>query len=581
MSEKTTVNPISLELFRSALTAIAEEMGVVLTRSSYSPNVKERRDFSCALCGLRGRLGAQAAHIPVHFGSMPDSVASALDTFDHFSPGDIIALNDPFLGGTHLPDITLIAPIYVQLDSAPIRPANDASFTSQTFGNDAGASSAPHSSERKESSSFAQAGRKENEQRLIGFAANRAHHSDVGGMSPGSMPMATEIHQEGIIIPPVKLWEADRPNQVLLDVLLRNVRTPDERRGDLAAQIAANRTAIRRMQELIDRWGLSTTEEHIDALIAYAERIARATIEAIPDGHYEFTDRLDNDGVSDEPVPIAAMVTVQGDTITVDFTGSGQQTRGNVNAVAAVAKSATYYVVRCLMPEDATMNHGTFAPVTVIAPEGTVVNARPPAAVAQGNVETSQRITDVVFGALATALPDIVPAASQGTMNNITAGGIDPRTGQPFAYYETMGGGMGASPERNGLSGAHVHMSNTLNTPIEAFEYAYPMRITAYRLREHSGGNGQWCGGNGLVREITFEVPPEVTLLTERRSTSPYGLQGGEPGMRGENRLQHEGQENVLPGKVHFQATPGDKLTILSPGGGGWGKPDEENEAGR
>src|SRR6266566_4132888 len=391
MSEKTSVNPvnpISLELFRSALTAIAEEMGVVLTRSSYSPNIKERRDFSCALFDLEGRLVAHAAHIPVHLGSMPDSVASALDTFDHFSPGDIIALNDPFLGGTHLPDITLIAPIYVQVDSAPIRPANDAANLEMRPDNDALASTFGQSG-RKEVSSFAQAGRKESEQRLIGFAANRAHHSDVGGMSPGSMPLATEIHQEGIIIPPVKLWEADRPNQVLLDVLLRNVRTPDERRGDLAAQIAANRTAIRRMQELIDRWGLSTTEEHIDALIAYAERIARASIVAIPDGHYEFTDHLDNDGVSDEPVPIAAMVTVQGDTITVDFTGSGQQTRGNVNAVAAVAKSATYYVVRCLMPEDAPMNHGTFAPVTVIAPEGTVVNARQPSAVAQGNVETS------------------------------------------------------------------------------------------------------------------------------------------------------------------------------------------------
>ncbi|MFL5690802.1 MAG: hydantoinase B/oxoprolinase family protein [Ktedonobacteraceae bacterium] len=533
MSDKTSVNPISLELFRSALTAIAEEMGVVLTRSSYSPNIKERRDFSCALFDLEGRLVAQAAHIPVHLGSMPDSVASALDTFDHFSPGDIIALNDPFLGGTHLPDITLIAPMYVQVDG---------------------------------------------EQRLIGFAANRAHHSDVGGMSPGSMPLATEIHQEGIIIPPVKLWEADRPNQVLLDVLLRNVRTPDERRGDLAAQIAANRTAIRRMQELIDRWGLSTTEEHMDALIAYAERIARATIEAIPDGHYEFTDHLDNDGVSDEPVPITAMVTVQGDTITVDFTGSAQQTRGNVNAVAAVAKSATFYVVRCLMPEDAPMNHGTFAPVTVIAPEGSVVNACQPAAVAQGNVETSQRITDVVFGALSAALPDIVPAASQGTMNNITAGGIDPRTGQPFAYYETMGGGMGARPGLDGLSGVHTHMSNTLNTPVEAFEYAYPMRVNSYRMRDHSGGKGASRGGDGLVREFTFEVPTEVTLLTERRSAHPYGLQGGEPGMRGENRLQHEGQEKVLPGKVHFQATPGDRLTILSPGGGGWGKPKKDTK---
>jgi N-methylhydantoinase B len=531
MSEKNAVNPISLELFRSALTAIAEEMGVVLTRSSYSPNIKERRDFSCALFDLRGRLVAQAAHIPVHLGSMPDSVAAALKTFEHFAPGDVIAVNDPFLGGTHLPDITLIAPLHVQI---------------------------------------------EGEQRHIGFAANRAHHSDVGGMSPGSMPMATEIYQEGIIIPPLKLWEGERPNQVVLNLILRNIRTPDERRGDLAAQIAANRTAIRRMQELIDRWGLASTEEHIDALLAYAERIARATIQSIPDGRYTFTDCLDNDGFSDEPVPITATVTVQGDGLTVDFTGSAGQTRGNVNAVAAVAKSATYYVVRCLMPEDAPMNSGTFAPVTVIAPEGTVVNARPPAAVAQGNVETSQRITDVVFGALASALPDVVPAASQGTMNNITAGGIDPRTGQPFAYYETMGGGMGARPGLDGLSGVHTHMSNTLNTPVEAFEYAYPMRITAYRLRDSSGGNGAFRGGDGLEREITFEVPTEVTLLTERRNTAPYGLRGGEPGKQGENRLQHEGQERMLPGKVHFQAASGDRLTVLSPGGGGWGKVHKE-----
>ena len=536
MSNKTPVNPISLELFRSALTATADEMGAVLTRSSYSPNIKERRDFSCALFDRQGRLVAQAAHIPVHLGSMPDSVASALETFDHFSPGDIIVLNDPYLGGTHLPDITIIAPIYVQSDG---------------------------------------------KQRLVGFAANRAHHADVGGMSPGSMPIATEIHQEGIIIPPIKLWEAGQPNHVALDLILRNVRTPHERRGDLSAQIAANNTAIRRMQELIDRWGLPAIEEHIDALIAYAERITRATIAAIPDGCYEFTDYLDNDGINNEPVAITASVTVQGDTLTVDFSGSAPQTRGNVNTVASVAKSATYYVVRCLMPGDAPMNHGTFAPVTVIAPAGTVVNARPPAAVAQGNVETSQRITDVVLGALASALPDIIPAASQGTMNNITAGGIDPRTGQPFAYYETMGGGMGARPGLDGLSGVHTHMSNTLNTPVEALEYAYPMRVTAYRLRDHSGGNGAFRGGDGLVREISFEVPTEVTLLTERRSRSPYGLQGGEPGKCGENRLQREGKEATLPGKVHFLASPGDRLTILSPGGGGWGKPNNDDQEER
>lgn len=525
------VNPVSLEIFRSALTAIAEEMGTVLTQSSYSPNIKERRDFSCALFDARGRLIAQAAHIPVHLGSMPDSVAAALVTFERFAPGDIIALNDPFLGGTHLPDITLIAPIFVDGKDEP---------------------------------------------RLIGFAANRAHHADVGGMSPGSMPLATEIYQEGLILPPIKLWEAGQPNRALLALLLRNVRTPNERRGDLTAQVAANRTAARRMQELVDRWGLPELEEHFDALIAYAERIAQATIAAIPDGCYQFSDALDDDGIGEEAVPIRVTVTVRGCHVNVDFTGSCAQTRGNINTVASVARSATYYVFRCLMPDDAPMNHGTFAPVTVIAPSGTVVNARPPAAVAQGNVETSQRITDVLFGALAQALPDVVPAASQGTMNNITAGGFDPRTQQPFAYYETMGGGMGARPNLDGLSGVHTHMSNTLNTPVEAFEYAYPMRITTYQLRDGSGGRGAACGGNGLLREITFEVPTEVTLLTERRRLSPYGLHGGEPGKCGENRLCQAGQETLLPGKVHFRAMPGDRLTIASPGGGGWGVKAED-----
>ncbi|GHO67684.1 N-methylhydantoinase B [Ktedonobacter sp. SOSP1-52] len=527
MIESRKVTPISLEIFRSALTAIAEEMGTVLMLSSYSPNIKERRDFSCALFDVQGRLIAQAAHIPVHLGAMPDSVATALTTFDHFAPGDIIALNDPFLGGSHLPDITLITPIYAEI---------------------------------------------QNESCLIGFAANRAHHSDVGGISAGSMPLASEIYQEGIIIPPVKLWEAGQPNQPLLSLLLRNVRTPAERRGDLAAQVAANRTAVRRMEEMVARWSLPTLQAHIEELIAYAQRITCATIANMPDGTYRFEDYLDDDGIGEESVKIAVSVTVSGEAMTVDFSESSSQVRGNINTVAAVAKSAAYYTVRCLMPEDAPMNHGTFAPVTVIAPAGTVVNARPPAGVAQGNVETSQRITDAIFGALAQALPEAIPAAGQGTMNNITAGGIDPRTGQPFAYYETMGGGMGAHPELDGLSGAHVHMSNTLNTPVEAFEYAYPMRISRYELRAGSGGQGKHQGGDGLVREITFEVSTDVTLLTERRRFAPYGLQGGEPGQRGENCLVHEGQEKLLPGKIHFHAAPGDRLTIASPGGGGWGE---------
>jgi N-methylhydantoinase B len=519
---------ITLEIFRSALTAIAEEMGVVLTRGSYSPNIKERRDFSCALFDARGRMIAQAAHMPVHLGSMPDSVAAALASFASFAPGDVVALNDPYRGGTHLPDITLVAPIHVAVNGA---------------------------------------------RRLIGFAANRAHHADVGGISPGSMPTATEIYQEGIIIPPIKLWEAGRANEAALALILRNVRTPHERRGDLAAQTAANHAAALRMEELVSRWGLPAAEAHTEALIAYAERMTRAGIAEIPDGSYAMTDYLDDDGFGSGPLAITATVTVAGSDLTVDFTGSSPQTTGNVNTVEAVAKSAAYYVVRCLMPEDAPTNAGTFAPVRVIAPPGSIVHALPPGAVASGNVETSQRITDVILGALAQALPDVIPAASQGTMNNMTAGGRDPRTGQAFAYYETMGGGMGASPASDGLSGVHTHMSNTMNTPVEALEYAYPIRVHAYRLRRGSGGAGTYRGGDGLERELVFEAPTEVTLLTDRRLRPPYGLRGGEPGLPGSNILIHDGVERALPGKVRFTVAPGDHLRISSPGGGGWGAP--------
>lgn len=526
-----SVTPITLEIFRCALTAITEEMGTALMLSSYSPNIKERRDFSCALFDSLGRPIAQAAHIPVHLGSMPASVAAAIAIIAHFDPGDIIAVNDPYLGGSHLPDITLISPIFTP-DQA----------------------------------------------HLIGFAANRAHHSDVGGMSPGSMPLATEIYQEGIIIPPLKLWKQGEPDSSLLTLLLRNVRTPDERRGDLTAQVAANHTAIRRMHELLTRYGLPALEAHIHALFAYAERITRATIRSIPNGTYHSTDYLDNDGIEDQPVAIIVSVTVRDSEMTIDFTGSSPQTQGNINTVAAVARSACCYVMRCLITDEVPMNHGTFAPLTIIAPEGSIVNARPPAAVAQGNVETSQRIVDTLFSALAQALPEIIPAAGQGTMNNITAGGFDPRHNSPFAYYETMGGGMGGQRGLDGLSGVHVHMSNTLNTPVEAFEYAYPMRITRYQLRDGSGGRGQAHGGDGLIREITFEVPTEVTLLCERRRFAPYGLHGGEDGQRGENLLIRANRTERLPGKIRLQAQPGDRLSIASPGGGGWG-PAESQES--
>jgi len=535
--EELRVDPVALEIFRSAMTAVAEEMGASLARSSYSPNIKERLDFSCALFDHTGRMVAQAAHIPAHLGSMPDSVATVLQQFPTFAPGDTVVLNDPFLGGNHLPDITMVSPVFAEIDG---------------------------------------------HQQLVGFTANRAHHADVGGMSPGSMPIATEIYQEGLIIPPIKLWERGEVNRAALALILRNVRTPDERRGDLAAQLAANRTGIRRVQDLVSRYGLAQFQILCDALIAYAERLTRATIAAIPDGVYRFTDYLDDDGVSDEPVPITVTVTVQGSEMVVDFTGSAPERPGSINTVETVTKSGVYYVVRCLMPEDAPMNHGAFLPVRVIAPAGTVVNARPPRPVAGGNVETSQRIVDVVFGALAQALPDVIPAASQGTMNNLTAGGIDPRNGRPFAYYETMGGGMGARPGLDGLSGVHVHMSNTMNTPVEAFEYAYPMRITRYQLRDGSGGSGAARGGDGLIREILFLTESDVTLLTERRRLRPWGLHGGQPGQQGENLLVRASGETVrLRGKHRFPARPGDRLIVQTPGGGGWGcAPASDGDSG-
>ncbi|MCX2728475.1 hydantoinase B/oxoprolinase family protein [Thermomicrobium sp. 4228-Ro] len=535
MPDRDRIDPVSLAVFSAAVSAVAEEMGAALQRSSFSPNIKERLDFSCAVFDEHGRLIAQAAHIPAHLGSMPDSVRVVLEQCAPFAPGDVVVVNDPYLGGNHLPDITMVSPVFLG---------------------------------------------EEPQGELIGFVANRAHHADVGGISPGSMPIATELFQEGIIIPPIKLWERGQLNQAALALILRNVRTPDERRGDLMAQFAANRTGVRRVLELVARYGLVRYRELCQAVLDYGERLARQAIRAIPPGTYRFTDYLDDDGISDEPVPITVTVEADGETLTFDFTGTTAQRPGSINTVETVTKSAAYYVLRCLMPEDAPMNHGVFRVLRVIAPAGTVVNARPPCAVAGGNVETSQRIVDVLFGALAQALPDTIPAASQGTMNNLTIGGIDPETGRPFAYYETMGGGMGARPGLDGLSAVHVHMSNTRNTPIEALEYAYPFRIVRYALREGSGGQGAARGGDGLIREIEFLAEVEVTLLTERRRLAPWGLQGGQPGALGRNILVRRtgaGLEEVdLGGKRRLTVRPGDRLRIETPGGGGWGRVQPE-----
>jgi N-methylhydantoinase B len=518
------VDPLSLQVFANLFSSVAEEMGVALQRASHSPNIKMRRDFSCALFDAEGRLLAQAAHIPVHLGAMPlamEAVRSALD----LGPRDVAILNDPFQGGTHLPDISLVSAVYTP------------------------------SGER------------------LGYVMSRAHHADVGGMSPGSMPLSTEIYQEGMIIPPILLSQGGMVQSGVLELLLRNVRTPDERRGDFEAQLAAQRIGEARMAALADRYGAGALAEHGAALQGYAEAAMRRLIEQIEPGTYCFEDCLDSDGQTEEPVWIRLVVTRRpgSSDLILDFTGSSEQRRGSVNAVYAVTVSASLYVLRCLQGGDVPVNGGSLVPLTVIAPSGSVVAARPPAAVAAGNVETSQRIVDVLFGALASALPARGPAASQGTMNNLSMGGYDPARGREFAYYETLGGGMGARPGSDGASAVHDHMSNTLNTPVEAFEAEYPVRIRRYSLRAGSGGVGAHRGGEGLVRELEFLVPATVTILSERRDIPPYGLQGGEPGECGENALVRDGREERLPGKVTLRVQPGETIRVATPGGGGWG----------
>ncbi len=529
------MDPITLEIFKNLFISVAEEMGATLGRTAYSPNIKERRDFSCACFLADGQMIAQAAHIPVHLGAMPASVRAALEVFNTWAPGDLVVLNDPYLGGTHLPDITMISPVFVGDQEGP---------------------------------SF--------------FVASRAHHADVGGMSPGSMPMASEIYQEGLIIPPVKLVESGVTVSAVLDIILRNVRTPAERRGDLAAQIASHRVGEKRLQEIVGRYGLGQTLRYGRALLAYAERLMRAAIGRIPRGVYTFADEMDDDGNPEAQVrpvergpQIKVSVTVGDGEMTVDFSGSSPAVAGPLNAVRAITESATWYVARCVAGADVPANSGAFAPVRVVVPRGSFLDAEPPHAVAGGNVETSQRIVDVVLGALAQALPDLMPAASLGTMNNLTVGGIDREGGAPFAYYETVGGGAGAGPHGDGISGVHVHMTNTLNTPVEAVEYAYPFRVRRYALRSDSGGRGLFKGGDGLIREIEFLCPAAVTILSERRRTVPYGLHGGEPGARGRNVLIRDEEERDLPGKVQFHARQGDVLSMRTPGGGGWGAPAE------
>ncbi len=513
-----------LEVFRHRLVAVAEQMGETLGRTAYSANIKERHDHSCAVFDLRGRLLAQAAHIPVHLGSMPASVEAVLRDL-RLGAGDVAIVNDPYAGGTHLPDITLVTPIVVG-------------------------------------------------ERVVGYAANRAHHADVGGVVPGSMGVTTSIEQEGVRISPTKWYSSGVEDAGFRERFLGAVRGPAERLGDLRAQVAANEVGRRGIVGLIERYGESGFAELSDELLAYAERMVRNAIAEIPPGTYEAEDFLDGDGISSEAIRIAVRVGVTPTSVIVDFVGSAPQVRGCVNCPLAVTRSAVYYVFACLAGERLPHNAGMFAPIEVRAPEGSVVNAAYPAAVAAGNVETSQRVVDVVMSALAKAVPERVAAGAAGTMASISFGGVDPRSGREFTYYETIAGGMGASAVGAGASAVQTHMTNTLNTPIEALESAYPLSIERYEVRRGSGGAGRHRGGDGIVREIRALCAMTASILADRSTRGGAGLLGGGDGQPfAAFLIRANGLREALACKVTRKLEAGDRLRIETPGGGGYGTP--------
>ncbi|WP_318570495.1 hydantoinase B/oxoprolinase family protein [Salinigranum marinum] len=526
-------------------------MNATLVRTGYSPNIKERRDCSCALFDAAGEMISQAETMPVHLGAMPFSVAAAVKRFPpaELEPGDSVLLNDPFRGGAHLPDLTLVSPVFVDGD-------------------------------------------------VVAYAANRAHHADIGGSRAGSVAAdSTEIYQEGLRIPPVKFASRGTVDEDVLSMILANVRTPDERRGDLRAQEAANATGRRRFSALAEKYG-DTLAPALAEIKDYSERRMRAEIESLPDGTYTFEDVLDDDGKGNEDLPVRAAVTVDDDEVHVDFAGTAPQTAGPINAVFAVTASATYYAVRCVTDPSIPPNHGCYRPITVETPERSLVDPEPPAAVVGGNLETSQRVTDVVLGAFAEADVSRVLAGSQGTMNNVTFGGTDPRraagddgaaetVGSPYAFYETQGGGFGGRDGKDGMDGVHVHMSNTRNTPVEVLETAYPLRVERYELRPDSGGAGRFRGGLGLRRDIAVRGHTATfSLLADRQRHAPYGLAGGadgEPGVA--SRIDadagpDDGDDGVrIPGKSTHDLPPGTTVSLRTPGAGGYGAPREREPA--
>ena len=518
----TDIDPVTLEILRHQLESVAEEMGEVLIRGAYSPNIKERQDCSAALFDGEGRMVAQAEHIPVHLGAMPRAVEAILDRDPE--PGDAFVLNDPFAGGTHLPDVTIVSTV-------------------------------------------------DHDDEIVGFGVTRAHHADVGGMAPGSMPAgATEIFQEGIRVPGVRLQGDGDLREDVLDVFLANVRNPHEREADIRAQLAANRRAQDRMDELLATHGRDRLADAFDAVIDYSRARIESELADIPDGTYTASDVLEGDGVTETDIPIRVAITVDGSSVEVDFAGTADQVRGNMNAPLAVAESAVYFVIRAVTDPEIPPNQGAYEPVRVTVPSGTVLNPEPPAAVVGGNVETSQRVTDVVLSAFGDAMPGRVPAQGQGTMNNLIVGS---READGFTYYETIGGGFGGRSSGDGMDGVQVGMTNTLNTPIEALEMEYPLRVDRYGFRPDSGGDGEFRGGLGLERAVTVEVDAVVSLLTERRRTAPAGLAGGEPGTTGENSIDGE----TVPAKTTREVPAGTAVTVKTPGGGGYGDPTHRDAA--
>jgi len=512
------MNAIELSIFSNRIDAICEEMGAVLQKAAFSPNIRDRLDYSCAVFDNTGELCAQAAHIPVHLGSMAFAMRDIVSAVN-WQPGDMLCLNDPFKGGTHLPDVTIIAPVYV-------------------------------------------AGER------FGFVANRAHHADIGATSPGSMPVSSSLFEEGIVIAPTFIVKENLIQEEEFAGLMRGLRNPDHSSGDFKAQIAANRRGLLRLEELINIKGSSQYQQFLNALNDYAEQLAKNTLTEIPDGVYIFSDVLDDDGFGTTDIKINATIKVNVGNIHVDFSGTSAQVSGNVNCPLSVTAAAVYYVFRCLMPAQTPACAGSFRSVTIQAEEGCLLNAKYPAAVTAGNVETSTRIVDVVLGALAKAIPEKVPAASHGSMNNIAMGASGNNDQPAWDYYETIGGGMGASLYSDGLDAVQTHMTNTLNTPVEVLEMNYPLRINRYQIRKNSGGAGKHKGGNGIVREYQFLASAQLSLLTERRQNAPWGLKAGLSGRKGINRLNGE----PLSGKCSMDVAAGDRLVIETPGGGGHGE---------